>query len=341
MNAFNNRKSAARLLATLSIASLCALAQAAAPAKPANKKYVPPKTEFGQPDLRGVWSFNSDTPLERPPEFKNREFLTREEIVERRKQADDREKWLAYKAGGTGGFDQYWLEATPQGTDQRTSLIVDPPDGRLPPLQPGMQYDPGDLEQDVPGTRPVRYRTSGIAKDGPEDRGLAERCLMATNSGPPFMPRAYNNNVQIFQSKNTVVIMTEMIHEARVVPLDGRPPLDPSLVQWSGDSRGHWEGDTLVVDTRNFTDKVQSFHNTGTGKTYHLIERFTRTGPNSVEYRFTVDDLATFTKPITAVLPLIRTQGDLYEYACHEGNYGLPNILAGAREAERQAARKK
>jgi hypothetical protein len=147
--------------------------------------------------------------------------------------------------------------------------------------------------------------------------------------------------VQIFQSKDTVVIMTEMIHDARVVKLDARPPLDPAIVQWSGESRGHWEGETLVVETKNFTDKIQSFRGAGTGKTLHLIERFTRVGKDRVDYQFTVDDPTILTKPVTMLIPMVRAEGELFEYACHEGNYGLRNLLSGERQMERAAAAKK
>ena len=342
MNALDFSKTASRALAALGALSFLALSPApAADANKSAKKYVAPRTEFGHPDLRGVWSFSSDTPLERPTEFKNREFLTREEIARRRQKADEREKWLAYEAGGTGGYNQYWLEGVPQEQDQRTSLIVDPPDGRLPPLQPGMKPAGGGLEADTPGQRPVRFLVGGIGKDGPEDRGLSERCLKGFNSGPPFSPSAYNNNIQIFQSKNTAVVMTEMIHEARVAPLDGRPRLDPALTNWSGDSRGRWEGDTLVVETANFSSKITSFQNVGNAAKLKITERFTRTGPDQLEYRYTIDDPATYTKTITAVVPMVRTEGDLFEYACHEGNYGMTNILIGAREEERKAAVKK
>jgi hypothetical protein len=208
-------------------------------------------------------------------------------------------------------------------------------------MQPGVKVEAGGLGPDTGGQRPVRFRVGGVRKDGPEDRGLSERCLMGFNSGPPFMPSMYNNNVQIFQTKTHAVLMTEMIHDARIVPLDNRPHVDGAITPWSGDSRGHWDGDTLVVETTNFTDKIQSFRAAGTGKSFKLTERFTRVGKDRVDYRFTVDDPATFTKPITVLVPMIRAEGDLYEYACHEGNYGMGNILSGARKEESDAAAKK
>jgi hypothetical protein len=339
------------------IASLSASAHAAEPAQTTQaskatetKKFVAPKTEFGQPDLRGVWNFSSDTPLERPAQFKDREFMTKEEVAAQRARVmqkfeqDAKPTDLSAKAtssGDPGGYNQFWVESAAQDANLRTSLIIDPPNGRMPPMQPGVKVEAGGLGPDTGGQRPVRFRVGGVRKDGPEDRGLSERCLMGFNSGPPFMPSMYNNNVQIFQTKTHAVLMTEMIHDARIVPLDNRPHVDGAITPWSGDSRGHWDGDTLVVETTNFTDKIQSFRAAGTGKSFKLTERFTRVGKDRVDYRFTVDDPATFTKPITVLVPMIRAEGDLYEYACHEGNYGMGNILSGARKEESDAAAKK
>jgi hypothetical protein len=337
------------LSSTLFAAGVLAFGVAAAEtnaARPAAKRYVAPRTEFGHPDLRGVWNYSSNTPLERPAQFKDREFITAEEAAALHKQISDRSAEIERGSGGTpidptGGYNQFWMDFLAQGTNLRTSLVVDPPDGRLPPVQPGVKVENGGLGPDTNGVRPVRFRVGGIRKDGPEDRGLSERCLMGYSSGPPFVPSLYNNIVQIFQTKTHAVILTEMIHDARIVPLDNRPALDPAITQWSGDSRGRWEGETLVVETRNFTDKTTSFRGAGTGKDMRLIERFTRVGPDRVEYRFTIDDATTFTKPFTALIPMVRSDGDLYEYACHEGNYGLTNILMGARQEEREAAAKK
>jgi hypothetical protein len=332
----------AGVLATSAVATtmMIAASQAAEPASSA-KKYVAPKTEFGHPELRGVWNFSSNTPFERPAQYKDREFLTKEEVEKQHQQIIQRSETSDNATGGgVGGYNQFWVESLAQDANLRTSLVVDPPNGRMPPLQPGVKSENGGLGPDTGGQRPVRFRVGGVRKDGPEDRGLSERCLMGFNSGPPFVPSMYNNNVQIFQSKNTVVIMTEMIHDARIVPIDNRPALDPELKQWSGDSRGRWEGDTLVVETRNFTDKTNVFRGAGSGTTMQLTERFTRVGPDRVDYRFTVDDPATFTKPFTALVPMVRADGELFEYACHEGNYGMSNILSGARAEEREAAEK-
>jgi len=334
------------LLIGVAVPVLATAAFAAEPGK--SSKYVAPKTEYGQPDLRGVWNFSSDTPLERPAHFKDREFMTPEEaarvhrqIEERSAAADQAARAPASASRDPGGYNQFWVESLAQQTNLRTSLIIDPPDGRMPPFQPGIKIEAGGLGPDTGGERPVRFRVGGVRKDGPEDRGLSERCLAGFNSGPPFMPSMYNNNVQIFQSKNTVVIMTEMIHDARVVKLDNRPPLDPAIEQWSGDSRGRYDGDTLVVETRNFTNETQSFRAAGTGTTLHLVERFTRVGKDRVNYQFTIDDPATFTKPVTVLVPMVRADGELFEYACHEGNYGMKNMLSGARQEEREAVGKK
>jgi len=332
-----------QMLATaVSVALLGAVTAHAADQKKA--KFNVPKNEYGQPELRGVWNFSSNTPFQRPAKYQGREFMTKEEvqaeheaIVKRSEQQDA----STGGSGGVGGYNQFWVESLAQDENYRTSLLIDPPDGQLPALQPGMKSENGGLGPDTGGQRPVRFRVGGVRKDGPEDRGLSERCLMGFNSGPPFVPSMYNNNVQIFQSKTHAVIMTEMIHDARVVPIDGRPHLDPALRQWSGDSRGRYEGDTLIVETTNFTDKTNVFRGAGNGTTMKLTEYFTRVGPDRVEYKFTIDDKTTFTKPFTALVPMVRAEGELFEYACHEGNYGMVNILQGARQEEREAAEKK
>ena len=191
------------------------------------------------------------------------------------------------------------------------------------------------LDEDLAGARPVRVRAAGIGADSWEDRGLAERCLLGFNSGPPIVPAGYNQNIQIFQTSDHVVILHEMVHDARIVPLDGRDHLPDDVRQWMGDSRGYWDGDTLVVESRNFTEKTASFNPSvamaaGTGATLHLTERFRRVADDTLLYEYTVDDAATFTQPFTAALPMKRGEA-MFEYACHEGNYGLPNMLSGAR----------
>ena len=237
-----------------------------------------------------------------------------------------------------GAYNDFWFEVAGIGDTVRTSLVVYPENGRFPAAVEGAPRQFGGLGPDVPGARPVRYTVGGIAKDGPEDRGLSTRCIVGFNSGPPFTPSLYNNNVQIFQSRNTAVIMTEMIHDARIVPLGDRPELDNDIRLWSGDSRGYWDGDTLVVETKNFNGLRQTFNSTGANGNMVLIERFTRVAYDTVNYEFTIDDPSTFTDKITAIVPMIKVGGLLYEYACHEGNYGMFNILRGARVEERLAA---
>ncbi|MDE0507797.1 MAG: hypothetical protein OXI17_04090, partial [Gammaproteobacteria bacterium] len=220
----------------------------------------------------------------------------------------------------------------------RTSHIVYPTDGQMPATVEGVEIVFGGLGDDVPGQRPVRFVVGGIGKDGPEDRGLSERCIVGFNSGPPFMPSLYNNNVQIFQNSDTVVILTEMIHDARIVPIGERPPLDENIGLWSGDSRGYYDGDTLVVETRNFNGLTQSFGGFGHSADKVLTEKFTRIDEYTVDYEWTIDDPSTFTDKMTVIVPMTKVAGQLYEYACHEGNYGMVNIIRGARAQEALAA---
>ena len=329
------------------------IAWAAGVSTPAGaQEFEPPRLPDGRPDLQGVWDFRTLTPLQRP-EDQESAVLSDEEAaaIEARSAArsaelnapTERTGELLPAGGAVGGYNHYWVD---QGAgvvdDQRTSLIVDPPDGRLPALQPGFELVELSLGEDRPGTRPVRVRAAGIGADGFEDRGLAERCLLGFNSGPPIVPAGYNQNLQIFQTPDHVVILHEMVHDARIVPLDGRGRLPAAISQWMGDSRGYWDGDTLVVESTNFSDKVASFNPSvatavGDGSTLRLTERFRRAADDTLLYEFTVDDPTTFTRPFTAVLPMKRGEG-MFEYACHEGNYGLFNILSGARAAERDAA---
>ena len=332
------------IYSALTIFSGLALAQS-------NEDYEVPRTEYGQPDLQGVWNFSSNTPMQRPKRYNDQEFLTQEQI----KEAIDRQQTAAAAADAAaaklvidpvapeatsnpGGYNDFWFESAGIGDTVRTSLIVYPPNGRIPDAVEGAQRQFGGLGPDIPGTRPVRYVVGGIAKDGPEDRGLSERCLVGFNSGPPFTPSLYNNNVQIFQTKDTAVIMTEMIHDARIVPLGDRPPLSDDIRLWSGDSRGYWDGDTLVVETRNFNGLRQVFNSTGENSKTVLTERFSRVAFDTVNYEFTIDDPSIFTDKITAIVPMTKVAGQLYEYACHEGNYGMFNIIRGKRMEERREA---
>jgi len=297
--------------------------------------FAAPKTEYGQPDLQGVWNFSSFIPMERPAFFGDKQFLTDEEIAALEAQTEA--GLQAINNIGVGGYNTFWTEMGGDG-DNRTSLITYPANGRLPETVEGVAIQVGGLGPDEPGTRPVRMVVGGIAKDGPEDRGISERCIVGFNSGPPFTPNLYNNNVQIIQHKDTVVIMTEMIHDARIVPLDKDGHINDGIRQWSGDSRGYWDGDTLVVETRNFNNLTQSFSVYGSAEEKLLTERFTRVDEFTVNYEFTIDDPGTFTDKIVAMVPMAKVDGLMYEYACHEGNYGMMNTLRGARMEEQRAA---
>ena len=297
--------------------------------------WTPPLTPWGDPDLMGIWDFRTITPMERPSELAGKQVLTAEEAANfeakenrrlNRDLVNPKEGGAIYPPESEGGvvpYNEFWYDrGTTLVEDRRTSLIVDPPDGRIPPLT-------AEAEKRAAARREQRRDRPA---DSWEDRSLGDRCIVGFNAGPPFVPGAYNNNVQLFQTTDDVVILTEMVHNARIVPLDGRP--HGSIRQLAGDSRGRWEGDTLVVETLNFHPL------TGIrGSTPHarLVERFTRIGPDTIQYEFTVEDSETWTRPWTAQVQLTKTDEPLYEYACHEGNYALEGILAGAR-AEEQAA---
>jgi len=280
-------------------------------------------------DLQGVWAFATLTPLERPPEFVGKAFVSEAEAaawVDQQLERNNRDRRDGGAAVDVGrAVNDFWFE---RGTalalldgKRMTSMIVDPPDGKLPPLTPQ-----------------ARERAAARAADNrehpadhPENRSLQERCL-AFNAGPPIQVGPYNNFVQILQFGDRVVIFTEMIHDARIVWLDGRPFPPEPVKLWLGASRGKWDGKTLVVDTKNFNGKV-GFR--GTGEELHLVERFTRVSANELLYEFTVDDPGTFLRPWTARMPMTRTDGSIYEYGCHEGNHALEGILRGARYAEK------
>ena len=308
--------------------------------------YEAPRTEWDQPDLQGVWNWSSNVPMQRPSQYGERQFLTQEEVEEfaRRRAAADAGSDAALNIEGVdGSYNDFWIENQGIGGNVRTSHIVYPENGRLPELQEGVVEQQGVYGGITTGeTRPVRIAAGGIGADGPEDRGLSERCIIGFNAGPPFIPSLYNNNVQIFQSKDTVVLLTEMIHDARVVPLyeskEALDSLDDDIRFYTGDSRGYWDEDTLVVVTQNFNGLSASFGQSGTSYNKILTERFTRRGPYTVDYEFTVDDPATYTDKFTGIVSMTRVAGLLYEYGCHEGNYGMENILRGARVEERLAA---
>jgi hypothetical protein len=314
------------------LAPICVAGQGlpvvAKPVATASKSWSQPHTFDGQPDLQGVWTNSTLTPLERPAELAGKQVLTEQEAADYVKRtlqqvSSDR------RDGGpqvdvNRSYNEFWRDrGNDLVADRRSSLIVDPPDGRVPPLTPAAQKR---VEE-------ARTWMQAHATDGPEGRTLAERCISWTTAGPPMLPGPYNNDLQIVQTPGYVVILNEMIHDTRLIPLDGRPHVSPEIRGWLGDSRGHWEGNTLVVDTTNF---ISEYSFRGADANAHLTERFTRVSPDVIQYEFTVDDPTAFTKPWTARIPLNKTAGPVYEYACHEGNYALTDILAGARAAEKK-----
>jgi hypothetical protein len=316
-------------LAALAIAPLTTAAQ--------TRTSTPARTSDGKPNLAGIYSFSTITPLQRPEALAGKTTLNDEEASafetseNKRLNRDlfDPEKgqpsagYAPRAQGGVLSYNEFWYERGNKLTnDRRTSLIVDPPSGTIP-LTDAARRRVAAMRQ---------LSDSGLG-DSYADRPLADRCLQGFNSGPPMTPGAYNNNVQIVQSPGLVVIVNEMVHNARIIPTDGRP--HTKLRQWSGDSRGHWEGDTLVVDTINFRRETSL---QGSTSDTHVVERFTRIDADTLKYEFTVSDQSSYTQPWTAMLPLVRIPGPIFEYACHEGNYALPNILAGARAQEKQKA---
>jgi hypothetical protein len=287
---------------------------------------------FGQADLQGIWSNATITPLERPADLAGKQTFTAEEAAAYEKQVGERSNVDHRSANAesdvASAYNQFWYDrGTKAVGTRRTSLIVDPADGRIPALTPEAQKRADEK----------RTWMQEHATDGPEGRSFGERCILWRTAGPPMQPGPYNNNFQIIQTSEQVVILNEMIHDARVIPLDGRPHLASNIRQWMGDSRGHWNGKTLVVDTTNFSDDYSFL---GSDRNLHLTERFTRVSPDALLYEFTVDDPTAFTKPWSAQILVSKTKGPLFEYACHEGNYAMVDILAGARAAEKKKALK-
>ena len=293
------------------------------------KNWTPPRTQDGKPDLQGVWTNVTVTPLERPKELGNKQFFTPAEAAKYEKDTVERNNADRRDGPATADVsraynDFWWDRGTKVVPTLRTSLVIDPADGQVPALTP-------EAQKKAVARQEARL---GHATDGPEDRALSERCILWPTAGPPMLPSFYNNNYEIVQGPGYVTVVVEMIHDARIIPTDGSPHLPSNIRQWMGDPRGHWEGNTLVVDTTNFTDKT-NFR--GSGDKLHLIERFTRTGPDSMMYEFTVDDPETFVKPWTAQVPMTKTAGPVLEYACNEGNYAMAGILGGARAEEKEA----
>ena len=284
----------------------------------AGEAWTAPQTPWGHPDLQGIWSNTTTTPLERPADLAGQEFLTDEEWAARNPNSG----LSAFNAGPTGAYNDFWLEKGE--LSRRTSLIVDPPDGRRPPPTP--------VEQERLAAQRTRVQDRGRPRDSWVDFSTFNRCI---SRGMPngMMPGFYNHNYHIVQTPDHVAIIVEMIHHTRIIPLDGPSHLSPTNRQWMGDSRGHWDGDTLVVETTNLRQGA------GEGADrFRVVERFTRVDAETIDYRITVTD-PRLTAPWTALVPMTAIEGPLFEYACHEGNYSLANMLAGARAVENRARR--
>jgi len=300
-------------------------------------------TPWGEPDLQGVWNDATSTPLQRPGGVASKDVLNDEEAAEFQKQlaydlTRDRRDGSAAEDVNRA-YNEHWMDSRRLviTADRRTSLIVDPPDGRIPPLVP--------LSPERQRARAARAAAGARFNAGlPEkytDMSLPVRCIIRTDS-PPYLPTIYNNDFQIYQSPSYVVIAPEMIHSARIIPLDGRRHLDKELKQWLGDSRGHWEGSTLVVETTNFRTGDDVVFAGADPETYRITERFTRTGNGTLDYEFTVSDPNTWTRPWTARIPWtkIDPEEQMYEYACHEDNYDMVHFLSGARDREKKMTAK-
>jgi hypothetical protein len=319
----------AALMYTAWLAPLPVAGQVAAPAVTSGstsaKAWTPPRTPDGQPDLQGVWAITVLTPLERPRELAGKEFLTEEEAAQfvRRTldQGDRDQRDASPEADLNRNYNEFWRErGNVVVPSRRTSLIVDPKGGRIPPFTPEAQ-----------SKRNARAAAQRVPS-GPEDLPLRLRCI---SRGLPMVPTPNNNFFEIVETPGYVVILQEMMYEARVIPLDGRPHLDPRVRAYMGDARGHWEGNTLVIETTNFVGK-DDFH--GADENLRVTERLTRTAADSIHYEFTVDDPTAFTHSWRGEIPFVSSHQQIFDYECHEGNYAMIDILAGARAEEKKTA---
>jgi hypothetical protein len=299
-----------------------------------------PRTAWGDPDLQGTWTNKTITPFERPTALADKEFLTEAEAaaLEAANEADVAARDEEVPDDIVGNYNQHWFDrgTTVVGT-RRTSIVVDPRDGKLPAFT-------AEAQRRLPSPAEARRLEDARRGRAPvatwEDLDHSDRCILWPTAGPPMLSSAYNNNYQIFQAPGYVAILIEMIHDFRIIPLDGRSHAPAGVRHWLGDSRGHWEGDTLVVETTNFSDKVviRAAANAQTTEAMRIVERFRRVDDGTLEYRFTIDDPNTWTQPWTGELPMTRISERLYEYACHEGNQSLVNMLAGSRALEAAGA---
>ena len=330
--------------AVFAVVSLAPSPVAAQPAEPAD--WVAPRTPWGDPDLQAIWNNGTISPLERPAELADQAFLDAEGVAALEQQAQarvDQENAPTVRTGtlpvggNVGAYNSYWTEqSTSVVRTGRTSLITDPPDGRLPPLTPAALA----RIQSPEALRLTEVQEGRLPADGPEEMGLSERCLWYR--GIPSIPTGYNNNYHFLQTPEAVTILQEHIHDRRVIFLDGRPHLPSGISQFAGSSRGHWDGDTLVVETTNLREPfirrwVRPEHSLSRGRLSEharIVERFTRIGPDTLDYQFTIHDPLTWTRSWSGALPYTRLDGQMYEFACHEGNYGLLNIMTGSRAEE-------
>ena len=329
------------IVASLSVLVLVMLAPLAAAGQEADG-WTMPRTPWGDPDLMGTYTNKTITPVQRPEELADQEFLSADERERLERERIERNERLLHApprttvaGGNVGAYNNFWLDHGTRPTG-RTSLIVDPPDGRLPPVTP---------EYEAYAKRRAEERLTRGEADSYTDLQLNDRCIV-WSAGPPMMPGPYNNTYMIFQTEDFIAIEVEMIHDTRIIPLDGRPHLPSHIRQYLGDMRGRWEGDTLVVETTNIqrtegepgvqgADEFEIRASNGrTDDTIRIVERFTRVSDDTIDYQFTVEDPSRWTTSYSGEFPFVMTDGDLYEYACHEGNYSMPNILAGERALE-------
>jgi hypothetical protein len=315
------------------VASVENTVMAQAPKQPAAARPPSPRTSDGRPNLQGTWSFATVTPLQRPKEMAGREKLTPEEIAKvEGKAVQDQFVDQAPAKGQTGAYNRFWLDTgTRVVATHRTSLVVDPPDGRVPPLTPQGQAREKALE------------AKAEAAASPEDLTSWDRCLLGFNAGPPMLGGGYNAFVQVFQTADQVVLLNEMVHDARIVPIGSQSAIPKSIRQWKGISRGRWEGQTLIVETSNFRREgtgTLSLRGLGTAvdENLRLTERFSLIDTDTLLYEYTVDDPTVWTRPWTVSMTMWRTEQPVYEYACHEGNHGMRGILAGARTLEKEGS---
>lgn len=324
-----------RFFVSLGLLAAVIILVALSPISVAAQDVTMPRTAWGVPDLQGVWDFRTLTPFERPADLEQDVYTDEERAeFEARRNAQIAVRDDQVPGDTVGNYNQFWFDAGASVVEtNRTSLVVDPSNGRLPSLTPAAEQRRVDRAMARAGTSRHVPTPGGWVEDLGSGM-FAVRCILGFNSGPPMTPAGYNQNVQVFQTEDYVVLLNEMVHSSRIVRLDGRDHIDADIRQWMGDSRGHWDGDTLVVETVNFLRET-SFRQGMSDENLHLTERFTRVSPTTLMYEVTVNDPTAWTQPWSYEIPMQKSDQPMYEYACQEGNYGLYNILAGAREKEK------